>query len=167
MVLAMPRSRRPVPRHSGTVLPTRRLGKQCGSTRNFRHGATTRVIQRRPSPSITCRVVFPLEGNLYGRSVRNSSPHLFLPGTIPVTTPRLGETPPTRCRICTIAGCAPAQTRASTTSPETQASDREEAGALAKFFVATIQGIRAMARLKSDRRALRQVAKIALAVLQR
>jgi TetR/AcrR family transcriptional repressor of nem operon len=39
-----------------------------------------------------------------------------------------------------------------------------DAGALAKFFVATIQGMRAMARLKSDRRALRQVAKIALAV---
>jgi len=33
-------------------------------------------------------------------------------------------------------------------------------GAPAKFFVATIQGMRAMARLKSDRRALRQVAKI-------
>ena len=39
-----------------------------------------------------------------------------------------------------------------------------DAGALAKFFVATIQGVRAMARLKSDRRALRQVARIALAV---
>jgi TetR/AcrR family transcriptional repressor of nem operon len=44
-------------------------------------------------------------------------------------------------------------------------SNEAEAGALAKFFVATIQGIRAMARLKSDRRALRQVAKIALAAL--
>jgi TetR/AcrR family transcriptional repressor of nem operon len=42
-----------------------------------------------------------------------------------------------------------------------------DAGALAKFFVATIQGMRAMARLKSDRRALRQVAKIALAVFDR
>jgi TetR/AcrR family transcriptional repressor of nem operon len=41
------------------------------------------------------------------------------------------------------------------------------ADALAKFFVATIQGMRAMARLKSDRRALRQVAKIALAVFDR
>lgn len=40
----------------------------------------------------------------------------------------------------------------------------KDAGALAKFFVATIQGMRAMARLKSDRRALRQVARIALAV---
>jgi hypothetical protein len=39
--------------------------------------------------------------------------------------------------------------------------------ALAKFFVVTIQGMRAMARLKSDRRALRQVAKIALAMLDR
>ena len=38
---------------------------------------------------------------------------------------------------------------------------------LAKFFVATIQGMRAMARLKSDRRALRQVARIALAVFDR
>jgi DNA primase len=27
------------------------------------------------------RVVFPLEGNLYGRSIGNSSPHLFLPGS--------------------------------------------------------------------------------------
>jgi TetR/AcrR family transcriptional repressor of nem operon len=42
-----------------------------------------------------------------------------------------------------------------------------DAGALARFFVATIQGMRAMARLKSDRRALRQVAKIALAVFDR
>jgi hypothetical protein len=42
-----------------------------------------------------------------------------------------------------------------------------DAGALAKFFVATIQGMRAMARLKSDRRALRQVARIALAVFDR
>ena len=40
-------------------------------------------------------------------------------------------------------------------------------GALAKFFVATIQGMRAMARLKSDRHALRQVAKVALAVFDR
>jgi len=37
--------------------------------------------------------------------------------------------------------------------------------ALATFFAVTIQGMRAMARLKSDRRALRQVAKLALAAL--
>ena len=43
----------------------------------------------------------------------------------------------------------------------------QDAGALAKFFVVTIQGMRAMARLKSDRRALRQVAKLALAVFDR
>ena len=42
-----------------------------------------------------------------------------------------------------------------------------DAGALAKFFVVTIQGMRAMARLKSDRRALRQVPRIALAVFDR
>ncbi len=40
----------------------------------------------------------------------------------------------------------------------------QDASALAKFLVVTLQGMRAMARLKSDRRALRQVAKIALAV---
>jgi TetR/AcrR family transcriptional repressor of nem operon len=45
--------------------------------------------------------------------------------------------------------------------------DEQDAGALAKFFVVTVQGMRAMARLKSDRRALRQVARIALAVLDR
>jgi TetR/AcrR family transcriptional repressor of nem operon len=45
--------------------------------------------------------------------------------------------------------------------------EETDAGALAKFFVATIQGMRAMARLKSDRRALRQVARIALAVFDR
>jgi len=45
--------------------------------------------------------------------------------------------------------------------------EESHAGALAKFFVATIQGMRTMARLKSDRRALRQVARIALAVLDR
>jgi TetR/AcrR family transcriptional repressor of nem operon len=43
--------------------------------------------------------------------------------------------------------------------------NRAEASALAKFFVVTIQGMRAMARLKSDRQALRKVAKIALALL--
>jgi len=45
--------------------------------------------------------------------------------------------------------------------------DAQDVGALAKFFVVTIQGMRAMARLKSDRRALRQVAKIALTVFDR
>jgi TetR/AcrR family transcriptional repressor of nem operon len=45
--------------------------------------------------------------------------------------------------------------------------DGADAVALAKFFVVTIQGMRAMARLKSNRRALRQVAKIALAMLDR
>jgi TetR/AcrR family transcriptional regulator, transcriptional repressor for nem operon len=43
----------------------------------------------------------------------------------------------------------------------------QDARALAKFFVVTIQGMRAMARLKSDQRALRQVAKIAMAVFGR
>ena len=37
--------------------------------------------------------------------------------------------------------------------------------ATARYFIVTIQGMRAMARLKSDRRALRQVAKVALAAL--
>ncbi len=46
-------------------------------------------------------------------------------------------------------------------------SEEQDAGALAKFFVVTLQGMRAMARLKSDRRALRQVARIALAVFDR
>jgi len=36
---------------------------------------------------------------------------------------------------------------------------------LARFFAVTIQGMRAMARLKSDRRGLRQVARVALASL--
>ena len=44
-------------------------------------------------------------------------------------------------------------------------SPKHDPQALAKFFASTIQGMRAMARLKSDRRALRQVAKVALAVL--
>jgi TetR/AcrR family transcriptional repressor of nem operon len=43
----------------------------------------------------------------------------------------------------------------------------QDPGSLAKFFVVTLQGMRAMARLKSDRRALRQVARIALAVFDR
>jgi TetR/AcrR family transcriptional regulator, transcriptional repressor for nem operon len=38
--------------------------------------------------------------------------------------------------------------------------------ALSRFFVATIQGMRALARLKSDRRMLRQVARVALDVFQ-
>ena len=42
--------------------------------------------------------------------------------------------------------------------------DGQDPVALARFFIVTIQGMRSMARLKSDRRALRQVAKVALAV---
>jgi hypothetical protein len=43
--------------------------------------------------------------------------------------------------------------------------DEQDAGA--KSFVVTVQGIRAMARLKSNRRALRQGARIVLAVFDR
>jgi TetR/AcrR family transcriptional repressor of nem operon len=43
-------------------------------------------------------------------------------------------------------------------------SDKEDVAALGRFFVVTIQGMRAMAKLKSDRKALEQVAKVALAV---
>ena len=43
-------------------------------------------------------------------------------------------------------------------------SDSQDPVALARFFIVTIQGMRSMARLKSDRRALRQVATVALAV---
>jgi TetR/AcrR family transcriptional regulator, transcriptional repressor for nem operon len=45
-------------------------------------------------------------------------------------------------------------------------STKQNPIALARFFVVTIQGMRAMARLQSDRRALRQVAKVALAVFE-
>ena len=43
-------------------------------------------------------------------------------------------------------------------------STKEDLDALARFFVVTIQGMRAMARLRSDRKALEQVAKVALAL---
>ena len=43
-------------------------------------------------------------------------------------------------------------------------SPKEDPAALARFFVVTIQGMRAMARLKSDRKALEQVTRVALAV---
>jgi TetR/AcrR family transcriptional regulator, transcriptional repressor for nem operon len=43
-------------------------------------------------------------------------------------------------------------------------SPKDDPAALARFFVATIQGMRAMARLKSDRKALEQIARVALAV---
>ena len=43
-------------------------------------------------------------------------------------------------------------------------SNKEDSAALARFFVVTIQGMRAMARLKSDRKALEQVAQVALAI---
>jgi TetR/AcrR family transcriptional repressor of nem operon len=42
-------------------------------------------------------------------------------------------------------------------------SPKQDPAALARFFVVTIQGMRSMARLKSDRKALKQVAQIALA----
>ncbi len=41
---------------------------------------------------------------------------------------------------------------------------REDPAALARFFVVTIQGMRTMARLRSDRKALEQVARVALGV---
>ena len=43
-------------------------------------------------------------------------------------------------------------------------SAREDPAALARFFVVTIQGMRAIARLRSDRKALEQVASVALGV---
>lgn len=43
-------------------------------------------------------------------------------------------------------------------------SKKEDPAALGRFFVVTIQGMRAMARLKSDRKALEQVAQVALTV---
>jgi len=44
-------------------------------------------------------------------------------------------------------------------------SDRQDPTALARFFVATIQGMRAMAKLNSNRKALEQVARVALSAL--
>jgi TetR/AcrR family transcriptional repressor of nem operon len=41
---------------------------------------------------------------------------------------------------------------------------KDDAAAMARFFVVTIQGMRAMARLKSDRKALEEVARVALGV---
>jgi TetR/AcrR family transcriptional regulator, transcriptional repressor for nem operon len=46
-------------------------------------------------------------------------------------------------------------------------SNNQDPVALARFFIVTIQGMRSMARLKSDRHALRQVAKVALAVFDK
>jgi TetR/AcrR family transcriptional regulator, transcriptional repressor for nem operon len=43
-------------------------------------------------------------------------------------------------------------------------SPKDDLGALAHFFVVTVQGMRAMARLKSDKRALEEVARVALRV---
>ena len=41
---------------------------------------------------------------------------------------------------------------------------QQDPAALARFFIVTIQGMRSMARLKSDRKALEEVARVALAV---
>jgi TetR/AcrR family transcriptional repressor of nem operon len=43
-------------------------------------------------------------------------------------------------------------------------SSKQDPAALGRFFVATMQGMRAMARLKSGRKALEQVARVALTV---
>jgi TetR/AcrR family transcriptional repressor of nem operon len=43
----------------------------------------------------------------------------------------------------------------------------QDPAALARFLVVTIQGMRAMARLKSDRKALEEVARVALGVFDR
>jgi TetR/AcrR family transcriptional regulator, transcriptional repressor for nem operon len=45
-------------------------------------------------------------------------------------------------------------------------SSQQDPKALARFFVVTIQGMRAMARLNSDKKALEEVAGIALAVFR-
>ena len=47
---------------------------------------------------------------------------------------------------------------------QNELSPQQDPAALARFFVVTIQGMRSMARLKSDRKALEQVARVALAV---
>jgi TetR/AcrR family transcriptional repressor of nem operon len=47
---------------------------------------------------------------------------------------------------------------------EGQLSAKEDPAALARFFVVTIQGMRAIARLRSDRKALEEVARVALGV---
>jgi hypothetical protein len=44
-------------------------------------------------------------------------------------------------------------------------SDKHDPEVLARFFVATIQGMRAMAKVNSNRKALEQVAKLALSSL--
>jgi TetR/AcrR family transcriptional repressor of nem operon len=44
-------------------------------------------------------------------------------------------------------------------------SGKADAKALAQFFTVTIQGMRAMARVRSDRKSLEQVARVALAAL--
>lgn len=45
-------------------------------------------------------------------------------------------------------------------------SAQEDPAALARFFIVTIQGMRSMARLESNRKALEQVARVALAVFK-
>jgi DNA primase len=39
------------------------------------------LVNAAGNDAFTHRVVFPLDGNLYGRSIRGSTPHLFLPGS--------------------------------------------------------------------------------------
>jgi TetR/AcrR family transcriptional regulator, transcriptional repressor for nem operon len=46
-----------------------------------------------------------------------------------------------------------------------EVSAKKNPAALARFFVATVQGMRAMAKLNSNRKALEQVAKLALSIL--
>ena len=49
---------------------------------------------------------------------------------------------------------------------QVELSPNDDPAALARFFVVTIQGMRAMARLNSDRKALEQVARVALSVFK-
>jgi TetR/AcrR family transcriptional repressor of nem operon len=46
-----------------------------------------------------------------------------------------------------------------------EVSNKQDPAALARFFVATIQGMRAMAKLNSNRTALEQVARLAISTL--
>ena len=46
-----------------------------------------------------------------------------------------------------------------------EVSAKQDPAALARFFVATIQGMRAMAKLNSNRKSLEQVAKLALSTI--
>src|ERR1700685_3765088 len=135
--------------------------KALAHYRNETNGSMRRMFQSAPSMKDGfARLFFGLSGE---RRVKHARGSLLLSANME----RAAEDPVVskflRDNQAEVEGIFAAALRSAKSKGEL--SSRKDPEALARFFVVTIQGMRALARLKSDRLALEQVAKVALAVL--